>query len=59
MHSYKHYAYEGLFHLVTTKQHIYQKGKCVGILAVYRDKHFKVWKRVSDLRLCPSHFCLI
>ena len=53
------YAYKYIFLLVTTKRHIYRKSECRGILTVYRDKHFTVWARVSDLRLCPSHFCWI
>ena len=55
----KRYACKYIFLLVTTKRHIYRKSECRGILTVYRDKHFIVWARVSDLRLCPSHFCWI
>ena len=50
---------KGIFLLVTTKRHIYRKHEYSGILTVYLDKHFNVWARVSDLRLYPSHFCLI
>ena len=60
MHSYKNYAYcKDILLLVTTKLHNYQKSECSGILAVYWDKHFNVWARISDFRLCPSYFCLM
>ena len=51
MHSYKHYAYKGIFLLLMTKRHIYRKSECSGTLTVYRDKHFNVWVGVADLRL--------
>ena len=50
---------KGIFLFVTTKRHINRKNECSRILTVYLDKHFNVSTTVSDLRLCPSHFCLI
>ena len=60
MHSYKNYAYcKDMLLLVPTKLHNYQKSEFSGILTVYCDKHFNVWARISDFRLCRSYFCLM